>query len=433
MKRMLINITQREELRVALIDGKKLYNLDIEHLCHKKKSNIYKGTIIRIEPSLEAAFIDYGSCRNGFLPFKEISNKYFCINSFKKIRYNNFLKIGQECIVQVNKEERGDKGVSLTTFVSLVSSYLVLMPHNPHIRGISRKIEGDDRIYLKKLLLLLKCPVEMGLIIRTAGIKKKLSVIQLDLNFQLKRWSKIQKEAQINTAPFLIHRENDIIIRALRDNLHHDVDEILVDNPVILNLVHQCISLLGRFDFRNKVKLYTGENSLFNYYQIESQINSAFQRKVKLPSGGSIVIDIVEALTAIDINSAHSTQGIGIEETALNTNLEAVDEISRQLRLRNLGGLIVIDFIDMAISNHQRLVENRLRNTIQQDRARIQIGDISKFGLLEMSRQRLSSSIRESKSHICSKCNRNEIMKNDKHLSLSVLHLIKKKLFKKKI
>jgi len=430
---MLINATQLEELRIAFVDGQKLYDLNIGSLNNEqKKSNIYKGKVIRIEPSLEAAFIDYGSYKHGFLPFKEISNEYFSNKNINTMHYNikDILKKGQECIVQINKEERKSKGATLTTFISLAGSYLILMPNSPGIEGISRKIAGEARRNLKKLLLLLNVPDGMGLIVRTAGIGQSIQTLQLDLNFHLKCWNRIKKQAKINSAPFLIHQEGNIIIRALRDYLCKDIGEILIDNLTILNCVYQYISFLRRFDFKNKIKLYTGDSSLFSHYQIESQIDSIFQRQVKLPSGGSIVIDTVEALTAIDINSSRSTQGIDAEETALSTNLEAVDEISRQLRLRDLGGLIVIDFIDMMISDNKKLVLRRLRNIIRQDRARINIGSISKFGLLEMSRQRLNSSIGESNYYVCPQCNGIGNIRDNKSLSLSILRLIEREALK---
>jgi ribonuclease E len=296
-------------------------------------------------------------------------------------------------IVQIDKEERGNKGAALTTFISLAGSYLVLMPNNPRAGGISRRIEGDDRTELKEALASLELPDGMGLIVRTAGVGKSAEALQWDLSFRLKHWEAIQKAAESRPAPFLIHQESNVIVRAFRDYLRQDIGEILIDNPKVLELARQHIAALGRPDFSSKIKLYTGEIPLFSHYQIESQIESAFQREVRLPSGGSIVIDSTEALTAIDINSARATRGGDIEETAFNTNLEAADEIARQLRLRDLGGLIVIDFIDMTPVRHQRAVENRLREAVRQDRARIQISHISRFGLLEMSRQRLSPSL----------------------------------------
>ena len=433
MKRMLINATQQEELRVALVDGQKLYDLDIESPGHEqKKANIYKGKITRIEPSLEAAFVDYGAERHGFLPLKEISREYFPDNYSGHGRPNikDVLREGQEVIVQIDKEERGNKGAALTTFISLAGSYLVLMPNNPRAGGISRRIEGDDRSELKEALSSLDIPNGMGLIVRTAGVGKSAESLQWDLNFRLKHWEAIQKAANSRPAPFLIHQESNVIVRAFRDYLRQDIGEILIDNPSVLELARQHIAALGRPDFTSKIKLYSGEIPLFSHYQIESQIESAFQREVRLPSGGSIVIDTTEALTAIDINSARSTRGGDIEETAFNTNLEAADEIARQLRLRDLGGLIVIDFIDMTPARHQRAVENKLRDAVRQDRARIQISHISRFGLLEMSRQRLSPSLGESSHHVCPRCSGTGTIRDNESLALSILRLIEEEALK---
>ncbi len=433
MKRMLINATQQEELRVALVDGQRLYDLDIESPGHEqKKANIYKGKITRIEPSLEAAFVDYGAERHGFLPLKEISRDYFPANYSAHGRPNikDVLREGQEMIVQIDKEERGNKGAALTTFISLAGSYLVLMPNNPRAGGISRRIEGDDRTELKEALSSLELPEGMGLIVRTAGVGKSAESLQWDLSFRLKHWEAIKKAADSRPAPFLIHQESNVIVRAFRDYLRQDIGEILIDNPKVLELARQHIAALGRPDFSSKIKLYTGEIPLFSHYQIESQIDSAFQREVRLPSGGSVVIDTTEALTAIDINSARATRGGDIEETAFNTNLEAADEIARQLRLRDLGGLIVIDFIDMTPVRHQRAVENRLREAVRQDRARIQIGHISRFGLLEMSRQRLSPSLGESSHHVCPRCSGTGTIRDNESLSLSILRLIEEEALK---
>ncbi|UXY09259.1 ribonuclease E [Kosakonia sp. ML.JS2a] len=433
MKRMLINATQQEELRVALVDGQRLYDLDIESPGHEqKKANIYKGKITRIEPSLEAAFVDYGAERHGFLPLKEIAREYFpaSYNAHGRPNIKDVLREGQEVIVQIDKEERGNKGAALTTFISLAGSYLVLMPNNPRAGGISRRIEGDDRTELKEALSSLELPDGMGLIVRTAGVGKSADALQWDLSFRLKHWEAIQKAAESRPAPFLIHQESNVIVRAFRDYLRQDIGEILIDNPKVLELARQHISALGRPDFSSKIKLYTGEIPLFSHYQIESQIESAFQREVRLPSGGSIVIDTTEALTAIDINSARATRGGDIEETAFNTNLEAADEIARQLRLRDLGGLIVIDFIDMTPVRHQRAVENRLREAVRQDRARIQISHISRFGLLEMSRQRLSPSLGESSHHVCPRCSGTGTIRDNESLSLSILRLIEEEALK---
>ncbi|WP_195433133.1 ribonuclease E [Morganella morganii] len=433
MKRMLINATQQEELRVALVDGQRLYDLDIESPGHEqKKANIYKGKITRIEPSLEAAFVDYGAERHGFLPVKEIAREYFPANYHASGRPNikDVLREGQEVIVQVDKEERGNKGAALTTFISLAGSYLVLMPNNPRAGGISRRIEGDDRTELKEALSALDIPDGMGLIVRTAGVGKSADALRWDLEYRIKHWEAIKKVAEGRPAPFLIHQESNVIVRAFRDYLRPDIGEILIDNPKILELARKHITAIGRADFASKIKLYQGEVPLFSHYQIESQIESAFQREVRLPSGGAIVIDTTEALTAIDINSSRSTRGGDIEETAFNTNLEAADEIARQLRLRDLGGLIVIDFIDMTPVRHQREVENRMREAVRQDRARIQIGRISRFGLLEMSRQRLSPSLGESSHHVCPRCSGTGTVRDNESLALSILRLIEEEALK---
>ena len=429
---MLINATQKEELRVALVDGQRLFDLDIESPGHEqKKANIYKGKITRVEPSLEAAFVDYGAERHGFLPLKEIAREYFPDDYVYNGRPNikDVIKEGQEVIVQVNKEERGNKGAALTTFVSLAGSYLVIMPNNPRAGGISRRIEGDERLELKEALSSLDVPEGVGLIVRTAGVGKSPEELQWDLKVLLHHWEAIKQVSADRPAPFLIHQESDVIVRAIRDYLRRDIGEILVDSPKIYEKAKAHIKLV-RPDFINRIKLYQGEVPLFSHYQIESQIESAFQREVRLPSGGSIVIDVTEALTAIDINSARSTRGGDIEETALNTNLEAADEIARQLRLRDLGGLIVIDFIDMTPVRHQREVENRMRDAVRQDRARIQISRISRFGLLEMSRQRLSPSLGESSSHVCPRCQGTGKVRDNESLSLSILRLIEEEALK---
>lgn len=429
---MLINATQKEELRVALVDGQRLFDLDIENPGHEqKKANIYKGRITRVEPSLEAAFVDYGVERHGFLPLKEIAREYFPDDYVYQGRPNirDILSEGQEVIVQVNKEERGNKGAALTTFVSLAGSYLVIMPNNPRAGGISRRIEGDERLELKEALSSLDVPEGVGLIVRTAGVGKSPEELQWDLKVLLHHWEAIKQASQSRPAPFLIHQESDVIVRAIRDYLRRDIGEILIDSPKVYEKAKAHIKLV-RPDFINRVKLYQGEVPLFSHYQIESQIESAFQREVRLPSGGSIVIDATEALTAIDINSARSTRGGDIEETALNTNLEAVDEIARQLRLRDLGGLIVIDFIDMTPVRHQREVENRMREAVRQDRARIQISRISRFGLLEMSRQRLSPSLGESSHHVCPRCQGTGKIRDNESLSLSILRLLEEEALK---
>lgn len=432
MKRMLINATQKEELRVALVDGQRLFDLDIESPGHEsKKANIYKGRITRIEPSLEAAFVDYGAERHGFLPLKEIAREYFPEGYTYQGRpsIKEVLNEGQEVIVQVEKEERGSKGAALTTFISLAGSYLVLMPNNPRAGGISRRIEGDERTQLKAALSTLELPQGMGLIVRTAGVGKSAEELEWDLNVLLNHWGAIKGASDSNPAPFLIHQESNVIVRAIRDYLRRDIGEILIDSNTIYERAKEHIQLV-RPDFISRVKKYDGEVPLFSHYQIESQIESAFQREVRLPSGGSIVIDPTEALTSIDINSARATKGGDIEETALNTNLEAADEIARQLRLRDLGGLVVIDFIDMTPVRHQREVENRLREAVRLDRARVQIGRISRFGLLEMSRQRLSPSLAEASHHICPRCTGTGVVRDNESLALSVLRLIEEEALK---
>ncbi|MBU2897951.1 ribonuclease E [Vibrio hepatarius] len=432
MKRMLINATQKEELRVALVDGQRLYDLDIESPGHEsKKANIYKGRITRVEPSLEAAFVDYGADRHGFLPLKEISREYFPEGYTYQGRpsIKEVLSEGQEVIVQVEKEERGSKGAALTTFISLAGSYLVLMPNNPRAGGISRRIEGDERTQLKAALSTLDLPQGMGLIVRTAGVGKSAEELEWDLNVLLNHWGAIKQASEAHPAPLLIHQESNVIVRAIRDYLRRDIGEILIDSNTIHERALEHIRLI-RPDFVNRVKKYDGEIPLFSHYQIESQIESAFQREVRLPSGGSIVIDPTEALTSIDINSARATKGGDIEETALNTNLEAAEEIARQLRLRDLGGLVVIDFIDMTPVRHQREVENRLRDSVRLDRARVQIGRISRFGLLEMSRQRLSPSLAEASHHICPRCTGTGVVRDNESLALSVLRLIEEEALK---
>nr|WP_086940778.1 ribonuclease E [Thaumasiovibrio occultus] len=434
MKRMLINATQKEELRVALVDGQRLYDLDIEGPGHEsKKSNIYKGKITRIEPSLDAAFVDYGSERHGFLPFKEVAREYFPDNfnpnSAGRVNIKDVLQEGQEVIVQVEKEERMNKGAALTTYISLAGSYLVLMPNNPRAGGISRRIEGDERTQLKQALNTLDLPQGMGLIVRTAGVGKSAEELEYDLNVLLNHWGAVKDVADNSPAPLLIHQESNVIVRAIRDYLRRDIGEILIDSPQIFERARQHIQLV-RPDFVNRVKLYQNDVPLFNHYQIESQIESAFQREVRLPSGGSISIDPTEALTSIDINSAKATKSFGIEETAFQTNLEAADEIARQLRLRDLGGLVVIDFIDMTKPAHQREVENRLREAVRMDRARVQLSRISRFGLLEMSRQRLGSSLEESSTDKCPRCCGTGRIRLDEPLALSILRLIEEEALK---
>ena len=432
MKRMLINATQQEELRVALVDGQRLYDLDIESPGHEqKKANIYKGTITRVEPSLEAAFVDYGAERHGFLPLKEIAKTYFPKGYRFEGRPNikDVVQEGQEVIVQIDKEERGQKGAALTTFISLAGSYLVLMPNNPRAGGISRRIEGDERTELKATLNRLELPDGMGLIVRTAGVGKSFEELEWDLKVLLTHWAAVSEVAEQRSAPFLIHQESNVIVRAIRDYLRRDIGEILVDSEVVYQQALQHIQLV-RPDFASRVKQYQGDVPLFSHYQIESQIESAFQREVRLPSGGSIVIDPTEALTSIDINSARATKGGDIEETALNTNLEAADEIARQLRLRDLGGLVVIDFIDMTPIKHQREVENRMKDAVRSDRARVQLGRISRFGLLEMSRQRLRPSLGESAHSVCPRCSGHGTIRGTESLALSILRIIEEESIK---
>ena len=427
MKRMLINATQPEELRVALVDGQWLYDLDIENRNREqKKSNIYKGRITRVEPSLEAAFVDYGAERHGFLPLKEISREYFTKNSGDsdgRIKIKDVLKEGTEVIVQIDKEERGNKGAALTTFISLAGRYLVLMPNNPRAGGISRRIEGEDRAELKDALGEVEVPNGMGVIIRTAGVGRSAEELQWDLNYLLQLWDSIATAAKSATAPAFLFQESNVIIRAIRDYLRQDVGEVIVDNKEAFDLAAGFIQQVMP-NYRSKVKLYQDDIPLFNRYQIESQIETAFQREVKLPSGGSIVIDVTEALVAIDINSSRATKGGDIEETALQTNLEAADEIARQLRLRDMGGLIVIDFIDMQPVRNQREVENRVRDALMMDRARVQIGRISRFGLMEMSRQRLRPSLGETHSKICPRCDGVGTIRGTRSLALSILRLV---------
>jgi len=426
MKRMLINATQPEELRVAIVDGQKLFNLDIESPGREmKKSNIYKGRITRVEPSLEAAFVEYGSERHGFLPMKEIARSYFDADAFEsgKRNINELLKEGKEVIVQVEKEERGSKGAALTTFLSLAGRYLVLMPNNPRAGGVSRRIEGEDRSELREAMSSLEIPDGMGLIVRTAGVGKIAEELQWDLDYLLQLWQAIEQSAVERKSPFLIYQESNVIIRSMRDHLRADISEIVIDQADVHEQARQFIEQVMP-KYLRKLRLYEDEVPLFSRYQIESQIESAFSRELRLPSGGSIVIDHTEALTSVDINSARATKGSDIEETARNTNLEAAEEIARQLRLRDLGGLFVIDFIDMTPSRHQREVENRLKEAMKEDRARVQIGRISRFGLLEMSRQRLRPSLGESAHQVCPRCDGHGHIRSVDSLALSVLRII---------
>ena len=424
MKRMLINATQAEELRVAIVDGQTLYDIDIEQPSkEQKKSNIYKGRIVRLEPSLEAAFVEYGGGRHGFLSLKEISRDYFVPGvDPNKASMKEFLREGQEIVVQVDKEERGNKGAALTTFISLAGRYMVLMPNSPTAGGVSRRIEGDDRQALKEAMDALTIPDDMGVIIRTAGVGRDAEELQWDLNYLLQVWKSITEAALSKPAPFLIYQESRLIIRALRDYLRSDVGEILVDTPAMYEEAKDFMQSVMPHSLR-KLKMYTDDIPLFNRFQIESQIEAAYERTLRLPSGGSIVMDQTEALTAVDVNSSRATKGGDIEETAFQTNIEAAEEVARQLRLRDLGGLVVIDFIDMGSGKHQRMVEDRLQAALKHDRARVQIGKISRFGLLEMSRQRLRPSLGESSQIICPRCDGHGRMRSVESLSLSILRL----------
>jgi ribonuclease E len=433
MKRMLINATQPEELRVALVDGQRLYDLDIESGAREqKKANIYRGKITRIEPSLEAAFVDFGADRHGFLPLKEISREYFVKEPASgRPSIKEVLKEGQEVIVQVDKEERGNKGAALTTFISLAGRFLVLMPNNPKAGGISRRIEGEERSQLKDAMGQLTVPDRMGLIVRTAGIGRSPEELQWDLDYLVQVWESITAEAGKRPAPFLIYRESNVIIRAMRDYLRQDIGEVLIDSEAVhqeaLAFIRQVMP-----SYQQKIKLYVDEVPLFSRFQIESQIETAYEREVKLPSGGSIVIDHTEALVSIDINSARATRGSDIEETALQTNLEAADEVARQLRLRDIGGLVVIDFIDMSPARNQREVENRMRDALKLDRARVQIGRISRFGLMEMSRQRLRPSLGETSGVVCPRCDGQGTIRDVRSISLSIMRLIEEEAMKER-
>lgn len=424
MKRMLINATQAEELRVAIVDGQNLYDIDIEQPAkEQKKSNIYKGRITRLEPSLEAAFVDYGAERHGFLPLKEISRDNFQEGvDPNKASIKELLREGQEVLVQVDKEERGNKGAALTTFISLAGRYMVLMPNSPSAGGVSRRIEGDDRAELKRAMDALAIPEGMGVIIRTAGVGRDAEELQWDLDYLLSVWKAIAHAALSKPAPFLVYQESRLIIRALRDYMRPDIGEILVDTPEMYTEAREFVEQVMPHNLR-KLKHYTDDVPLFNRFQIESQIESAYEREVRLPSGGALVIDQTEALTAIDVNSARATRGGDIEETAFNTNLEAAEEVARQLRLRDLAGLVVIDFIDMGSNKHQREVENRLQAALRQDRARVQTGRISKFGLMEMSRQRLRPSLGEATQIVCPRCEGHGRMRSVESLSLSILRV----------
>ncbi len=426
MKRMLINATQAEELRVAMVDGQKLIDLDIEISSRaQKKANIYKGKITRVEPSLDAAFVNYGADRHGFLPLKEISREYFVKEpeSGSRINIREILKEGQEIVVQIEKEERGNKGAALTTFISLAGRFIVLMPNNPRAGGVSRRITGEDRDEIRDALRELEIPDGMGVIIRTAGVDRSNEELDWDLNYLMGIWESIKTAVVSTSAPALIFQDSNAIIRAIRDHLNSDVGEILIDDEKTVEEAREFMAHAMPHN-QHKLKLYSDPSPLFTRYQIESQIESAFAHTVHLPSGGSIVIDHTEALVSIDINSARATKGSDIEATALATNLEAADEIARQFRLRDLGGLLVIDFIDMGPSRNQRDVENRLRDAVRPDRARVQIGRISRFGLLEMSRQRLRPSLGESAHLVCPRCDGIGNIRSVESLALSILRLV---------
>ena len=424
MKRMLINATHAEELRVALVDGQKLLDLDIERAYREqKKSNIYKGRITRVEPSLEAAFVDYGAERHGFLPLKEIAREYFQQQEQGRKRIQDLVREGQEIIVQVDKEERSSKGAALTTFVSLAGRYLVLMPNNPRAGGVSRRIEGEDRTQIRQHLQLLDIPENMGVIARTAGIGQELEALQRDLEYLKQIWQAIADTAAPRAAPFLIYQEGNVVVRALRDHFSEDIGEVLIDEE---GAYHAAVQFMGSMmpKMVHRLKYYDNDVPLFSRYQIEQQIESAFSREVRLESGGAIVIDHTEALVAIDVNSGRATKGQDIAETAFQTNLEAAEEIARQIRLRDLGGLIVVDFIDMEIPKHQREVENKLKEALKLDRARVQLGRISRFGLMEMSRQRLGASLEEASSEPCPRCNGTGQIRGCEATSMHVLRLL---------
>jgi ribonuclease E len=426
MKRMLVNATQQEELRVALVDGQKLYDLSIELPSREqKKANIYKARIARIEPSLEACFIDYGAERHGFLPLKEISREYFLKNpSGGRINMREILQEGQDIVVQVEKEERGNKGAALTTYISLAGRFLVLMPNNPRAGGVSRRIEGEERDQIKGIMDALVVPQGMGAIVRTAGVGRAIEELQWDLDNLRIQWEEIVKAVLERPSPFLVYRESDPVTRALRDYFSDDIGEVLVDEPGAHAIAAEYMQRFMPAEGGRRLKMYTDDIPLFTRYQIESQIESAYAHKVQLPSGGSIVIDYTEALVSIDINSARATRGGDIETTATNTNLEAADEIARQLRIRDIGGLIVIDFIDMDESRNQRAVEDRLRDAMKMDRARIQIGRLSRFGMLEMSRQRLRPSLSDSSHEMCPRCTGIGSIRTVESMALALLRLI---------
>jgi len=440
MKRMLFNATQAEELRVAIVEGQKLIDLDIESAAkEQRKSNIYKGVITRVEPSLEAAFVDYGTERHGFLPFKEVARQFFRPGvDVGRARIQDALSEGQELIVQVEKDERGNKGAALTTFISLAGRYLVLMPNNPRGGGVSRRVEGEDRDELREIMDKLEVPAGMSIIGRTAGISRAFEELQWDLTYLLKLWSKIVEATEpardsegklLNPAPFLIYQEGSLVIRAIRDYFQPDIGEILIDTDPIFE---QTMAFMSNVmpDNVGRVKRYRDDVPLFSRFQIEHQIETAYSRQVSLPSGGAVVIDHTEALVSIDVNSARATKGHDIEQTAFHTNAEAADEIARQLRLRDLGGLIVIDFIDMENQRNQREVETRLRDALRYDRARVQMGKISRFGLMELSRQRLRPSLGEGSNITCPRCNGTGHIRGTESTALHILRIIQEEAMK---
>src|SRR5213595_1276007 len=433
MKRMLFNATQAEELRVAIVDGQKLIDLDIESAGkEQRKSNIYKGLITRVEPSLEAVFVDYGAERHGFLPFKEIAKQYM-VNSdggeFGRSKMSTHLKNGSELIVQVNKDERGNKGAALTTYISLAGRYLVLMPNNPRGGGVSRRVEGEERNELRDAIDGLDIPQGMSVIARTAGIGRGTEELQWDLNYLMQLWRAIEDASKLQSGAFLIYQESSLVIRAIRDYFHPDIGELLIDTEAIFEQAQQFMSHVMPATV-HRVKLYKDDVPLFSRFQIEHQIETAYARQVPLPSGGAIVIDHTEALVSVDVNSARATKGGDIETTAFNTNLEAADEIARQLRLRDLGGLIVIDFIDMESAKNQREVENRLKDALKYDRARVQLGKISRFGLMELSRQRLRPALAESAYIPCPRCHGIGHIRGTESTALHILRILQEEAMK---
>lgn len=430
MKRMLFNATQAEELRVAIVDGQNLLDLDIETLGkEQRKGNIYKGIITRIEPSLEACFVDYGTDRHGFLPFKEVSRSYFQDYEGGRARIQDVLKEGMEVIVQVEKDERGNKGAALTTFISLAGRYLVLMPNNPRGGGVSRRIEGEERQELKAAMAELDIPNGMSIIARTAGIGRSAEELEWDLNYLKQLWQAIEEAGKAHHDPYLLFMESSLLIRAIRDYFRPDIGEILVDNQEVYDQVAEFMSYVMPGNI-GRLKLYEDHTPLFSRFQIEHQIESAFSRSVSLPSGGAIVIDHTEALVSIDVNSARATRGADIEDTAFKTNMEAAEEVARQMRLRDLGGLVVIDFIDMENSKHQRDVENVLRDALKKDRARVQMGKLSRFGLLELSRQRLKPALGESSHVACPRCAGTGVIRGIESTALHVLRIIQEEAMK---